>query len=184
MGRMAYSPSEVQTRRTDRRERAERSPRSRPSYHQMHTAVRVSTWSFSRMCWTCFWMVRELHPRIFPISRFRFPAAIHSTTSSSRFVNAGASTEIGRLTRGFSESRVWGRFRDDMKDSRRQPVHPRPKIVPTKVGNKISKLSTAPNALPARRRGPGRGAVVLATGRFICDEEKTTGAQRTTNFGG
>ena len=43
------------------------------------------------MCSTCFWTVRELHPRIAPISRLRLPAAIHSTTSSSRLVSEGGS---------------------------------------------------------------------------------------------
>src|SRR5438045_5654593 len=43
------------------------------------------------MCSTCFWTVRELHPRISPISRLRLPAAIHSATSSSRLVSEGGS---------------------------------------------------------------------------------------------
>ena len=43
------------------------------------------------MCSTCFCTVRELQPRIAPISRLRLPAAIHSTTSSSRLVREGGS---------------------------------------------------------------------------------------------
>ena len=75
----------------------EPSPSSRRSYHQMQTAMRVSKYSFSRMCCTCFCTVRELHPRIFPISAFRFPAAIHSTTSSSRLVKGRDSAPAGRF---------------------------------------------------------------------------------------
>src|SRR5436190_15121562 len=48
------------------------------------------------MCCTCFWTVRGLHSRIFPISWFRFPATIHSTTSSSRCVKYGGSVSATR----------------------------------------------------------------------------------------
>jgi hypothetical protein len=58
--------------------------------------------------------VRELHPRIFPISALRFPAAIHSTTSSSRFVNGRDSGSAGRFEPAFVVSPPWRPFRVDM----------------------------------------------------------------------
>jgi hypothetical protein len=104
----------VQARTNLRRAREERLPWSWPSYHQMQTAMRVSAWSFSKMCCTCFCTVRELQPRILPISRLRFPAATHSTTSSSRFVKGRDSVEAGRLKRGLAGSPCGRPFREGM----------------------------------------------------------------------
>jgi hypothetical protein len=96
------------------RARLEPPSASRCSYHQMQTAMRVSRCSFSRICCTCFCTVRELHPRIFPISALRFPAAIHSTTSSSRFVNGRDSGSAGSLEPALVGSLPWRPFRVDM----------------------------------------------------------------------
>jgi hypothetical protein len=108
------TPQPAQMRTGLRPARLEPSPSSRCSYHQMQTAMRVSRCSFSRICWTCFCTVRELHPRIFPISALRFPAAIHSTTSSSRFVNGRDSGSAGRVEPAFVGSPFWRPFRVDM----------------------------------------------------------------------
>lgn len=105
-------PSQVRTGLG--RERLEPSSANRCSYHQMQTAMRVSTCSFSRICCTCFCTVRELHPRIFPISALRFPAAIHSTTSSSRFVNGREAGSAGSCETTLVRSPPWRPFRVDM----------------------------------------------------------------------
>src|SRR5437773_3956455 len=86
----------------------------RRSYNQMQTAVRVSRSSFSRMCCTCFWTVRGLHSRIFAISRLRFPSAIHSTTSNSRFVKGRDSAEAARVEPGLGGMLLWRPFGEDM----------------------------------------------------------------------
>ena len=108
------TPGPAQVRTALGRARLAPSPASRCSYHQMQTAMRVSKCSFSRICCTCFCTVRELHPRIFPISALRFPAAIHSTTSSSRFVNGRDSGSAGSFEPTLLGSRPWRPFLVDM----------------------------------------------------------------------
>ena len=106
-----------------RRARVDWSRSSRRSYHQTQTVVRVSRSSLSRICWTCFCTVRPLHPRICPISSLRLPAAIHSTTSSSRFVRGRDPAEAIRFDDGLFELPLSRPFRAGMGGLRLNTVN-------------------------------------------------------------
>src|SRR5437763_1273165 len=123
----------------------------------MQTPVRVSSCSFSRICCTCFWTVRGLHSRIFPISWLRFPATIHSTTSSSRRVKYGGSASATRSS--FFEWPFRRPFREGMT-----------KLLLAKLcavvhtHNGVSDGNLFPDADLAQLRGDGAGPVVVRGG--------------------
>src|SRR5438067_7573670 len=123
----------------------------------MQTPVRVSSCSFSRICCTCFWTVRGLHSRIFPISWLRFPATIHSTTSSSRRVKYGGSASATRSS--FFEWPFRRPFREGMT-----------KLFLAKLcggvhtHNRVSGGSLFPDAELAQLGGGGAGPIVVRGG--------------------